>query len=306
MELIQLLSFYQIVKTGSFSKASKSVFRSQSAVSHQIKNLENEFNIKLFERLGRRVKLTEEGKLLFDVINAFVNDLNNLKRIYEDIQHSQVGILSVSISHSIMAYWFPDIIRKFIDQFPNIKLRLTTCSTRQIQQMVLNDEADFGIGPRASQLFSEKIHFLSWKSFDRGLLVARDHPLSKKRKIALEDIAKYPLILYPVGKPTRNNVEKIFNRNKMKYEIIMELDFAEHIKKFVEMGVGVSIIPSFTITHKERGNLAFINLSTLFGKAEYGIYYRENKYFADRMKRFINFFAPELLDHFPSITLRKA
>ena len=85
MELIQLLSFYQIVKTGSFSKASQNILQLQSAVSHQISNLEKELNIKLFERLGRKIRLTEEGEVVSGVISSFVNDLENTKSAIEDI-----------------------------------------------------------------------------------------------------------------------------------------------------------------------------------------------------------------------------
>ncbi len=152
MEVIQLLSFFQIVKTGSFSRAAENVFRSQSAVSHQIKNLEKDLNIGLFERLGKKVKLTEEGKILFDVVSNFLNDIDNLKRIYADIKSGHYGKLTIAITEDILAFWLLDVIAEFIRQFPGIKFKLVTSFTFQMQEMILNGEVDFGIGPKWCQL----------------------------------------------------------------------------------------------------------------------------------------------------------
>lgn len=301
MELIQLLSFHQIVKTGSFSKASSNIFRTQSAVSHQIKNLEQELGIKLFERLGKTIKLTEEGKILFDVCSAFFNDLDNVKRIYGDMQQGKYGSLIIVTSSAMITYILPNVIKMFIDQFAGIKFKLITCAiTFEIPRMILNGEADFGIGPKMDQVSSQKLDFLSWKSFDKVLLMAKDHPLSKKKDITLADIAKYPLILYRDGTMIRKSVEEAFNRNNLSYEIVMEMDVAENIKKYVEIGIGLSVLSSLAITHEDRNRLFLFDINHLLGKTEYGIYFRKDKYITTAMKQFIKFFAPELFDNLPS------
>src|SRR4030042_6906603 len=100
MELIQLYGFYQIVKTGSFSEASKKTFRSQSAISHQIKNLENEFKIKLFERIGNKIKLTQEGEIFFERTNIILKDLEELRRILADIDYAGRGRLTIEIGRA--------------------------------------------------------------------------------------------------------------------------------------------------------------------------------------------------------------
>jgi len=301
MELIQLLSFHQIVKTGSFSKASNNIFRSQSAVSHQIKNLEKELGIKLFERLGKTIKLTEEGKILFDVVSAFFNDLDNVKRIYGDMQQGKHGRLTIVTSSAMITYVLPNVIKMFIDQFARIKLKLITCAiTFEIPRVILNGDADFGIGPEMDQVSSEKINFLPWKSFDKVLLMAKDHPLSKKSNVTLADIAKYPLILYGAGTVIRKSVEEAFVRNNLSYEIVMELDVAENIKKYVEIGIGLSILSSVALTHQDKNRLFVFDINHLLGKTEYGIYLRRDKYITTAMKQFIKFFAPELFHDLPS------
>jgi DNA-binding transcriptional LysR family regulator len=295
MELIQLLSFYQIVKTGSFSQASKHVFRSPSAVSHQIKNLEKDFRVKLFERLGKKVKLTEEGRILFDVISTFFNDLENLKRVYADMESGHYGKLTLAVSRNIMTYWFADVIRSFIDQFPGIKYKLFTRSeASRMQEMILNGEVDFGIGMK-DQLMSPKLDFLFWRAFDRVLMADKNHPLCRKKTLTLADIAEYPLILTRLG-GTKKIVEEAFVRNNLSYEIVMEVDSPDIIKKFLKNGASVSIFSSIAVTEEDKKLLAVFNVEHYFGKVEYGIYYSKDKFVSGVMKQFINFFAPEIAD----------
>jgi len=302
MEFIQLLSFHQIVKTGSFSKASNSIFRSQSAVSHQIKNLEKELGVKLFERFGKIIKLTEEGKILFDILSAFFNDLDNVKRIYGDMQQCKSGSLTIVTSSAMITYILPNVIKIFTNQFAKIRFKLVTCTnTFEIPRMILNGEADFGIGPKMDQVSSQKLAFLSWKFFDKVLLMAKDNPLSKKKNITLADIAKYPLILYREGTVIRKSVEGAFIRNNLSYEIAMEMDVAENIKKYVEMGIGLSVLSSLAITREDKNRLFLFVTNHLFGKTEYGIYLRKDKYITTAMKQFIKYFAPELSDNIPSL-----
>ncbi|HUT69883.1 MAG TPA: LysR substrate-binding domain-containing protein [Desulfatiglandales bacterium] len=299
MELIQLISFYQIARTGSFSKASLNIFRTQSAVSHQIRNLEEEFGIKLFDRIGKKIKLTEEGKILFDVLGPFFDQLDNIKRIYEDMKQCRGGSLTIVSSGAMIAYILPDIIKEFISQFAQIKFKLINCPiTFEIPRMILDGEADFGIGPKMGDISSDKVEFLSWKLFDKVLLMSKGHPLSKKRNTTLADIAKYPLILYPKGTEIRRSVEEAFIRDNLSYEIGMEMNVAENIKKYVEIGIGLSVLSSLAISPKDKIMLCITNINHLLGKTEYGIYFRKDKHITATMKQFVRFFAPELYDCF--------
>jgi LysR family cys regulon transcriptional activator len=300
MELYQLHTFYEVVHTGSFSKASKTVFRSQSAISHQITNLEKELSIKLFERIGKMLRLTEEGKILFEFVSPFFNNLENLKRIYEDMQQCKRGSLTIAATNAIITYCLPEIIKNFLRQFPGIKFKLTTCNMApEIQPTVIEGYADLGIGPK-SVLLSQKIDFLPWRTFDKFLIAAKDHPISQRKEITLDEISRYPLIMYREGAAIRTSIEEAFKRKNLSYEVIMEMNVAENIKKYVEMGIGLSIIHSFTISHDEKRRFALFNVNHLFGNIEYGIFYRKDKYITAAMKQFIRYFAPNLLYKFPS------
>ena len=297
MEISQLMSFCEIVKTGSYSKASKHLFITQSAVSHQIKNLERELNIKLFERVGNMVRLTQGGKILSDAVIKFVDDLNNLKRISEDIHDSKTGSLTIATNNGIIMYFLPDIIRRFKKELPGIKFRLINPNfTSEILSMVSNGEVDLAIGPKSNQALSSKTNFIFWKSFERFLIMAKGHPLRVKKTITLADIGRYPLITYREGSFMKKAVTEAFIREKIPYEIIMEVDSAENIKKYVEIGVGISILSAFTLTPTDKHRIRRANVSHLFGRIDYGIHYRKDKYITTAMKQFVKFFAPELYD----------
>ncbi len=299
MELIQLLSFYQIVQTGSFSRASGIVCRSQSAVSHQIRKLEEEFNVKLFDRLGKKVKLTEEGGILFSIVGTFFNDLENLKKIYADMHCGRSGELTIAVSRNALAYWFTDVVKSFINEFPGIKFKLFTRSDVLVmQEMILNGEIDFGIGMK-EQLISKKLDFLFWKAFDMVLMMDKNHPLSRKKSITLTDISKYPLILTRLG-GTKKAYEEAFAGKRLSYDIVMEVDSMDIIKKFLHDSKVLSIFSSIAVAKEDERDLTVCNVGHLFGKVEYGIYYSRDKFISSAMKQFINFFAPELADRLPS------
>lgn len=295
MEIIQLLSFHQIVKTGSFTKASKNVFRTQSAISHQIKNLEVELKVKLFERKNKTIKLTWEGEILFDTICRFLDDIENLNAMYEDARQGKRGSLVIATSSALVTYCLIDTIKKFMKQATKVKFKLiTSTNISEIQSMVLDGDAHLGIAGKSGAMPSQKLNFLYWRSFDKVLLVNKEHPLSKKKTVPLVDIAQYPLILYREGSALRKDVEEAFIRRNLSYEIIIESDVAENIKKYVETGIGISILSSLTLTKEDKMKFVFFNVNNLFKKTHYGIYYGRNKYITTSMKEFIKCFAPEL------------
>jgi LysR family transcriptional regulator, cys regulon transcriptional activator len=298
MEISQLRTFYEIVKTESYSKASKNLFITQSAVSHQIKNLEKELNFKLFERLGNMMKLTDRGRLLSDAVGTFLDDLDNVKRISEDMGDFNTGHLTISTTSGIMTYVLPDVIKTFMRKFPRIELKLGNWSrSRDFLTMVSSGEVDLVIGPRTNQVFLDKATFLFWKTFGRVLLISKGHSLRKKN-VKLAEVCAHPLILYGAG--IRRTILEVFAKHKLPYTVIMEIDLAENAKKYIEMGVGACILDSFMITPEERHRFCCVDVSHLFGKVDYGIYYRKKRHITTAMKQFVRLFAPELCETFDS------
>lgn len=302
MELIQLLSFHQIVVTQSFTEAAKKVFRSQSAISHQIRNLEKELEVKLFERIGKKIKLTSQGEILFDLTDKMFEDLENLKTIFLDMEEGIAGKLVIATSSAVMTHVLPGVIKRFKNKFPKINFKFITCNfISDILSLILEGEVDFGIGIKTYEVLPQKIAFLKWKSFDTFLITSKGHPLSKEGTVKLVDIAKYPHILYRRGTVLRKVVDEIYAQNKINYNVLIEMDMAENIKIYVEKGIGVGILSSIAITNKDRKRFAIFNVSSYFGKVDVGIYYRKDKYISSAMRQFIKLFAADLLNNFDQI-----
>ena len=294
MQLIQLLSFYEIVKTGSFSKASENVFRSQSTISYQIRNLENELEVKLFEKVGSRLKLTGQGEILLDVAERILDELENLKKIYEDMKDGKYGNLTIAATTAVMTYVLPGIVKEYRNQFPRIKLKLITCRIpSEIFSMISKNLVDFGIAPIFKEVLPIKMDFQFWKSFNFNIIAHKKHPLSKKKAIKIDDIMKYPLILMREGTMTRKIVEEVLARKRPSYEIVLESDNAENMKKYVELNIGISILSSIAIPDEDRERFTVIDVSHLFGRVDYGILKRKNKHMTTAMKEFINLFVSD-------------
>jgi DNA-binding transcriptional LysR family regulator len=290
MQITQLRTFYEIVKSGSYSRASRKLFLSQSAVSHQIRNLEKEFNMKLFERLGNNMKLTKGGEILSGAIGKFLEDLDNLKKLSEDVRISKMGDLTVATTSALMIYVLPDVVKKFREEFPKIKFKLISRNSVELLSLVLSCEADLAIAPKPEKKELAKLEFIKWKSFATVLLLAKGHPLQKKKTIVLDDISKLPLILYRSGTMIRETVDAAFAHHKLPYEVMTEIDMEDNAKKLVAMGTGATITASFAVTPEDQQRLWSFDVSHLFGKVDEGIYYRKNMYVTDAMQRFINLF----------------
>ncbi|MFB3883813.1 MAG: LysR family transcriptional regulator [Thermodesulfobacteriota bacterium] len=295
MEIGELKSFCEIVRTGSYSKASKKLFITPSAVSHQIKKLEKELRTRLFQRQGNHIVLTDAGKILSEAAATCLSDLDHFRKVSEDFSECRTGHLSIAASNGIMTRKLPDVLRKFNKEFPQIKFKLISRShSTELMSLLLNDEADLVIGPRWNKTPSSRVTFLLWRSFGRILIAAKGHPLSKKKTLLLSDIAAHPLILFGRGSGSRKAIEDAFSKEKLDYEVILEIDVLESAKEYVKSGFGVSFLHSFGLTPEERRIFWSLDVSHFFGKVDYGVYYRKNRYVTAAMGEFIKCFAPGL------------
>ncbi|MBM4348883.1 MAG: LysR family transcriptional regulator [Deltaproteobacteria bacterium] len=291
MEIDQLKAFQQIARTGSYSIASRNLFITQSAVSHQIRKLEKELDIKLFERLGNVSKLTKQGEVLSVGVDKLLDALDNLIKLSEDIRGSKYGHLSIATTNGIMSYVLEDVIDRFAKQFPKIRFKLISGAVAtELVSLVSNDEVDLSIVPKVNQAEFRKLTFKHWRSFGLVLLTAKDHPLQKKKAINLRAISRLPLILYRKGAVLRRLVDDAFARSNLPYDVVMETDLEENLRNYVEKGIGVTITVSFAVTPEDKKRFWSVDVSHLFGKMDYGIYYRKNKYVTKAMLQFIKIF----------------
>lgn len=286
--LQQLRGFCHAAQAESVSKAAERLYLSQPSVSLQIKALETEFRAVLFERRGPKIRLTPDGKLLYDLAKPLVEAIDSLEEVFASRRGGvETGRLDIAAGESTILYILPRFVKMFVEQHPQIELKLHNVTGRDGMAMVRADEVDFAVGPAPED--AEDIEYREYFSSDPMLIVAQGHPLAKKRKVLLKDVAQYPLILPPRHLATWRVVDFTFQKHKLRYDVKLEAGGWEVIKRYVELGLGVSIVASICLTGQE--NLVAIGMSRYFPRRTYGVVTRKGKFLSPQGERFLEILA---------------
>lgn len=281
-----LRAFCETAKLGSVSKAAKALFASQPTISLQIQALEREFKANLFERLGPRMKLSGEGEILYDLARPLVHSMDKLHETFNaHCGNLTAGELTIAAGESTILYILPEPVRVFNEQYPAIRLKLANVTGRDGLAMLRADETDFAVGSMLE--IDDDIAYEPIVSFNPVLITPRDHPLAGKKNIALKDVSPYGLILPPSHLSTWRIVKMVFAQNNVSYRIALEAGGWEVIKRYVGLGLGISIVTDVCITDEDRENLNIIPLAQYFPTRSYGIVTRKGKFLSAPAKRFI-------------------
>lgn len=279
MEWQQITGFYHVAKLGSFTKAAEATFRTQSALTHQIKTLEAELDCLLFERIGKRkVLLTPSGEKLFafaemlrEQYNCLLEDLNEARKLKK-------GHLKIAAPFTTLYHLLPVLIKRYAKQFPWVELTILDRSQQNVIQLIREGDIDFGI--ILESLSPKNLTSIRWKETHVVLMAAKGHPLTKEKRVSMEKIAQYPLILPPKGKEFhgRRRLDELFRKLGLKYRVVMETSNVELSSVYSEMGLGVSFA---TITKDlpaiKKRNIVFIPLSHYFKPEHIVVVMRKGK-----------------------------
>ncbi|MBN2887686.1 MAG: LysR family transcriptional regulator [Chromatiaceae bacterium] len=282
--LKQLRAFCHAARTGSVSAAAEKIFLSQPTVSLQIQALEREFGTVLFERRGPKIKLTPEGELLFQMAEPLVEGMDKLHETFA-IQSGRVdqGVLNIAAGESTILYILPDPVRAFVDQYPGIELKLHNVTGRDGLAMLRADEVDLAVGSMLE--VPDDISYRPFVTYRPTLITPLEHPLAGRQEVTLEDIAPFGLILPPRHLSTWRMVDLVFRQHNLAYHVTLEAGGWEVIKKYVELGLGISIVTDVCLTGEERLNS--IPLDQYFPKRSYGIVQRRGKFLSPQTKCFM-------------------
>ena len=282
--LKQLRAFCHAARTGSVSAAADKIFLSQPTVSLQIQALEREFDTVLFERRGPKIRLTPEGQLLFAMAEPLVEGMDKLHDVFA-IQCGRVdqGVLNIAAGESTILYILPEPVRTFVEQFPGIELKLHNVTGRDGLAMLRSDDADLAVGSMLE--VPDDINYRPFVTYRPTLITPLDHPLAGRQSVTLEDIAPYGLILPPRHLSTWRMVDLVFKQHNVPYKVTLEAGGWEVIKKYVELGLGISIVTDVCLTGEEK--LSRIPLDHYFPKRSYGIVQRRGKFLSQQTKCFL-------------------
>ncbi|AUB80883.1 LysR family transcriptional regulator [Candidatus Thiodictyon syntrophicum] len=282
--LKQLRAFCHAARTGSVSAAADKIFLSQPTVSLQIQALEREFDTVLFERRGPKIRLTPEGQLLFEMAAPLVEGMDRLHDAFA-VQCGRVdqGALNIAAGESTILYILPEPVRSFVQQYPGIELKLHNVTGRDGLAMLRADEADLAVGSLME--VPDDINYRPFVTYRPTLITPKDHPLAGRESVTLAEIAPFEMILPPRHLSTWRMVDLVFKQHNLAYRVTLEAGGWEVIKKYVELGLGISIVTDVCLTGEE--NLARVPLDQYFPKRSYGIVQRRGKFLSPQTKCFV-------------------
>jgi DNA-binding transcriptional LysR family regulator len=288
--LKQLRAFCLAAQTNSMSKAAQQLFLSQPSVSLMVQSLETELACRLFERHGPRIKLTSEGQTLLDLTLPLVEGLEVLPAAFRERCEKEVaGNLNIAAGESTTLYLLPAIVDRFAAQYPHIPVSLHNASGTDGLALLRSGAADFAVGPLLQ--IPPDIDYTPLFSYEPVLIAPIGHPLARRKRVELRDLKPYPLIMPPRQMSTRGLIDMVFQQHNLDYQVRMEAGGWEVIKKYVEMGMGISIVTSICLTGKER--LAVIALRGAFPQRTYGLILRRGKIISPAARRFIEMMPPD-------------
>jgi DNA-binding transcriptional LysR family regulator len=242
MDFAALQAFLAVAETGSFSRAGERIYLTQPAISKRIAALERRFDAQLFDRIGRRVQLTEAGRALLERSRSILNELDDAKRSLANLSGQIRGSLSLATSHHIGLHRIPETLKRFHARYPDVRLDLRFMDSEQACHAVVRGELELAIVtlPPApiAQLRCERV----WHD-PLDVVVAPSHPLAVQRSATVRALLDHPAILPGPGTYTREIILKALGAARAKVRVDMTTNYLEVLKMLVSIGLGWTALP---------------------------------------------------------------
>jgi DNA-binding transcriptional LysR family regulator len=283
--LRQLEIFVAISKTESVSRAAEAIALSQSATSTALSELERQFNLQLFDRVGKSLSINETG---LQLLPRAVDLLDRAKEIEALLQgHAGFGYMKIGATLTVGNYLTTLLVAKFLQEHPESRIQLQVHNTSTIVQQIVNHELDLGLIEGDTN--HPDIEVQQWIADELVVFSAPDHPLVKESHISLEQLLQEPWILREKGSGTRETFDRAFNNNHSKLNIRLELEHTEAIKRVVESGLGIGCISRLALKDAfRRGSLVPLTTPDLnLGRYFYFLWHKQ-KYQTKGIREFIS------------------
>ncbi|MEW6609115.1 MAG: selenium metabolism-associated LysR family transcriptional regulator [bacterium] len=287
MNLNQLRVFHTVAKLQSFTKATSELYLTQPGISKHIKELEEYYGIRLFDRLGKKVVLTQAGEILFATTKDMFNLVNEAKIKIDELKGIRGGKLTMGASVTIGIYILPEILGKFRHKYPDIEIALDISLSQEIVEKVLANTIDIGfIGAIVND---ERLIIKQFLTDELVVIVSPRHKWADRESIQPNELANETFIISRQGSGTRTIVEERLKQIGVILKKTMEFGNTEAIKKAVEAGLGISIISKYAILREvNAGILKSICLSGVNLGRNFYFTYRKDKYLTNVVKAFLS------------------
>ncbi len=242
MDLATLNAFIAIAELGSFSEAAERLHLTQPAVSKRIASLEQQLNVRLFDRLGREVSLTEAGRALLPRAYQILNVLDDTRRALNNLSGEVSGRLTLATSHHIGLHRLPPLLRAFTRAHPQVALDIQFLDSEVAYEEVLHGRAELAVITLAPET-REPVHAVAVWDDPLDFVAAPEHPLARSSVISLADVARHPAV-FPGGNTfTHHIVRRLFEAQELTPNIAMSTNYLETIKMMVSIGLAWSVLP---------------------------------------------------------------
>ena len=284
MELRELRSFCTAAKLRSISKAADHLGIGQPTVTTHVKKLEEELELVLFDRIKRPIQLTLAGSELVKLAAPLVEGIDSLAARTSSAEEE--GPVAVASTHDVIPHALLRVVRAFLAHHPHVHLRIQSGVRTEVLHMVAEGEVDLGIVPGPEK--GVDFDFQGLFAYERVLITPPGHPLLEEPLQSLEQLANWPLIMMGRRTYTRSMLEEEFRRRGLSYEIVVELDSMDMIKRYVALGMGISVGPRLAIEPEDQGEIGVVSLANLLPIEQAGIVTLRGKVLSTPAQTFIS------------------
>ncbi len=295
MKLQQLRYLVEVERCGlNVSEAAAALFTSQPGISKQIRMLETELGVTVFERSGKRLTgITSAGRVVLDKAKTILAETANLVRASADFSAEGKGQLTLATTHTQARYTLPPVIRNFVGHYPDVRLHVHQGSPGQVAEWLLDGTAEIGIATEALDRHPELVTLPCYQ-WSHKVVVPKGHPLLQMEALTLAALARYPLITYDASFTGRSHIDRAFERQGLIANVVLSAIDADVIKTYVELGLGVGIIAEMAFDPQRDSALAALAANHLFDTNTTRLAFRSDLWLRGYDYEFIELLAPHL------------
>lgn len=275
MDFDQLETFLEVARHTSFSRAAERRFRTQPAISSQIRALEEEVGAKLFDRSGGKVALTGAGKIFQQYAEQTLEARKTMLVTIAEMERVPRGEIVVGANEGTCLHILPEVFAEFRKLYPEVGVQISRLERAKILESIIDNSVDFGVV--STPVDDKRLTVVTIHRDEMVIIVPPNHPLSAVKKAAFAEVAQYPLLLPKLGR-TRDRLEDLFHERGLKPKIAMELDSSELLKRFVAADVGVGFIARSNVIEDVKARaLAAIPISDASIRRDLALVFRKDK-----------------------------
>jgi LysR family cys regulon transcriptional activator len=276
------------------TETAKALHTSQPGVSKAIIELEEELGVEIFSRHGKRLKrVTEPGEHVLRSIELIMREVGNLKRIGEQFSAQDSGTLSIATTHTQARYVLPQPVARLREAFPKVNVSLHQGSPAQVAQMLIDEVAEVGIATESLTEYEELVTLPCYE-WQHMLVMPKDHPLTERSRIKLEDLAEQSLITYHPSFTGRTRIDQAFAAQKLQPRIALEAIDSDVLKTYIRLGLGVGIVAEMALLEEDSKDLVARPAGALFGMNVTRLAFKRGAYLRNFVYQFAQLVSPKL------------